>query len=119
MGKHLSWLVGNGECIHLGLDPFVGSGSSYAFPDALRTYLADLDICTLTQAHNLCSIEPQYWYSATDLDLAGTYALMWDEFIRELSASGIRLTDSPDKLVWTFNKNSIDITAKEAYNCIY
>ena len=119
MGKHLSWQIGNGECILLGLDPFVGLGSSFAFPEELRSYLVDLDICTLAHARNFCSIEPQYWYSATDLDLAGTYSLIWDDYIRELSASGIRLTDSPDKLAWTFNKSSIDISAKEAYNCIY
>ena len=119
MGKFLSWQIGNGECIHLGLDPIVGLGSTFVFPEDLRSYLADLDICTLAHARNPCSSEPQYWYSSSDLDLAGSYSLIWDDYIKELSALGIRLNDNPDKLAWTFNRSSIDITAKEAYNCIY
>lgn len=119
MGCFLSWQIGNGECIHLGVDPIVGMGSTFILPEDLRSYLADMDICTLAQARNPCSSAPFYWYSSSDLDLAGSYSSIWNDYINGLSALGIRLNDSPDMLAWSFNRSGLDITAKEAYNCIF
>ena len=49
---HMAWQVGNGESILLGIDPIVGSHSSFSLPEELRLYLEDLNICNLSQAHN-------------------------------------------------------------------
>ena len=54
MGMYLLWQVGNGESIILGVDSIVGSVAPLSFPEELRTYLEDLDICSLSQAHNPC-----------------------------------------------------------------
>ena len=96
---YLSWQVGNGESIILGVDPIVGSVAPLSFPEELRTYLEDLDICSLSQAHNPYPNAQHYWYSARDLDLGGSFASIWNDFIYDLSAAGIRLSDSSDKLV--------------------
>ena len=48
MGNHLTWQVGDGENILLGVDPIVGSHSSFSLPEDLRSYLEDLNICTLS-----------------------------------------------------------------------
>ena len=48
MGIHLAWQVGSGENVLLGIDPIVGSHSSFDFPEDLRSYLENLNICTLS-----------------------------------------------------------------------
>ena len=45
MGMHLAWQVGNGDSILLGIDPIVGSHSTFSLPEELRLYLEDLNIC--------------------------------------------------------------------------
>ena len=107
-----------GESILLGIDPIAGLSAPFTFPYDLRSYLEDLNICTLAQVHNPCYVDQHYWYSASDLDLGGSYALWWNDFISDLSAAGIRFTDSSDKIVWTYNHKKDYITAKEAYDCI-
>ena len=76
MGSHLAWQVGNGDNIMLGIDLIVGSHTSFCLPEDLRSYLEDMDICTLAQAHNTLTNAQSYWYIADDLKLGGTYKLM-------------------------------------------
>ena len=52
MGKYLSWQVGNGESILLGIDPIAELSAPFTLPEDLRLYLEDLNICTLAQVHN-------------------------------------------------------------------
>ena len=63
LGMHLAWQVGNGESILLGIDPIVGSHTPYTLPEELRTYLEDLNLCTLSQAHNSLPNAKYYWFS--------------------------------------------------------
>ena len=56
--------------------------------------------------------------TADDLNLGGTYKLIWTEYVDGLSGAGIRLSDRNDELVWAFNKNLGFITARNAYECI-
>ena len=118
MGIHMAWQVGDGENILLGIDPIVGLHSSFRLPEDLRSYLEDMNICTLAQAQNSLHYAQSYWLSAEDLDLGGSYNIIWNEYIEGLSGAGIRLTDHSDDLVWTYKKNSGSITAKAAYDCI-
>ena len=118
MGNHLAWQVGSGENILLGIDPIVGSHSPFNLPEELRSYLKDLNIRTLSQAHNSLSNAQCYWFTADDLDLGGSFKSTWNAYIKGLTGAGIRLTNSPDKLAWIYNKNSGSMTAKNAYDCI-
>ena len=46
----LSWKVGDGMKIHLGVDPIAGLDASYSLPVDLRDYLTDYGITCLAQA---------------------------------------------------------------------
>ena len=117
MGLHLAWQVGNGENILLGIDPIVGFRSSYSLPEDLRSYLEDLNVCSLAQARNTLSSR-SYWYTLEDLDIGGSYSTIWNNYIESLIGAGIRLSNSSDDLVWTYKKNAGSITAKAVYDCI-
>ena len=47
LGRHLSWQVGNGKSVLLGIDLIVGISNSLMIPQGLHEYLEDLDIVTL------------------------------------------------------------------------
>ena len=53
LGRHLAWQVGNGSDILIGVDSIISAHSSFILPEELRSYPEDLDICTLSQAHNI------------------------------------------------------------------
>ena len=110
--------MGNGENVLIGIDPIVGIQSSFSLPEDLRSYLEDLNICFLAQAHNSLFPSRCYWYTAEDLNLGGSYSTIWNNYIAGLIGAGIRLIDCSDDLVWTYKKNSGSITAKAAYDCI-
>ena len=114
----MAWQVGNGENILLGIDPIVGPHTSFCLPEDLRTNLEDLNMCTLSQAHNSLINAQSYWFTADDLNLGGTFKLIWTEYVEGLSGAGIRLTDRNDELVWVFNKKSGSISARNTYECI-
>ena len=118
LGSYLTWQVGDGKNILLGIDPIVGIQSSLNLPEDLRTYLEDLNICTLSQARNTVLPAKSYWLSADGLDLGGSYHNIWDVFIKELQVVGIHLTDSPDTLLWSYNKCQGSLSAKAAYDSI-
>ena len=78
----------------------IGNPISYHFPDGLKTYLEDLDIKTLAQAHNTLSDAHHYWYSAEELYLDGEWKNVWYRFTRDLDLNGIRLSTDSDSLIW-------------------
>ena len=80
MGNHLAWQAGHGKNILLGVDLIVGAHTSFSLPEDLRLYLEDLDICTLSQAHNSLSNARSYWYTADDLDLGDTFKQAWNVY---------------------------------------
>ena len=118
LGCHLSWQVGNGNDILIGIDPIIGVPSSLSLPDDLRTFLEDLDINTLSQARNTLPDSQHYWYSAEDLCIDGVWKDAWDAYTRGLHLCGIHLTAQPDTLLWDFNKQDGSISAKLVYDCI-
>ena len=50
LGKCLSWKVGNGKDIVIGLDPVIGSSLCLFFDQDFRIYLRDYGILTLQHA---------------------------------------------------------------------
>ena len=118
LGKGVLWQVGNASNIHLGVDPVVGMGSSYFLSEDLRAYLEDYGIQTLAQARNETCFASGYWFNADDLDLCGDWKFVWDQYIRGLEYSRIRLKDSRDSLLWSYNKYIGPITAAKGYESI-
>ena len=91
LGKGILWQVGNGSDIRLGVDPIVGLGCSFILLGDLRAYLEDYGICTLAQSSNETTFALGYWFSAEDLDLCGDWKYVWDNYVRGLEYSRIRL----------------------------
>ena len=81
LGRYLAWNVGNGRDIQVGVDPLIGNSHTFLLPDGLRTYLEDLDIISLAQAHNSLPDAHGYWYSAEELLLEGEWKNAWNRYI--------------------------------------
>ena len=118
IGKGFLWNVGDGSAIRLGVDPVVGLGSSFILPRDLRVYLEDYGIVSLAQARNHTSSATGYWFTTDELDLGGEWKILWDNFIRGLEFSRIRLTDKRDSLLWSQNNYVGPLTAEKGYDCI-
>ena len=73
LGRNLTWQVGNGKNVLIGIDLIVGVSNSLMIPPGLREYFEDLDIVTLAQAQNLLPDAHSYWYSTEDLDVGGEW----------------------------------------------
>ena len=118
LGSNLAWQVGNGQDVLIGIDLIIGVPSSLSLPDGLRTFLEDLDITSLSQAHNTLPGTHHYWYSTKDLGIVGDWKVAWEAFTRGLELCGIRLTSQSDTLLWAFNKHNGSISANLVYDNI-
>ena len=116
LGKSLSRQVGCGNNVFIGIDPIIGVQDFITFPASFKEFLEDLDITSLSQAHNTLLGSHRYWYTAEDLCVAGDWKLIWDSFMRSLEIGGIHLDSQPDILLWDYNKHDGSITAKLVYN---
>ena len=96
----------------------IGNPTSYHFPVEQRTYLEDLGIKTLAQAHNTLPDAHHYWYTANELYLEGDWKNIWNSFTRNLDLNGIRLSTECDLLIWEYNKVNGMISADKVYECI-
>ena len=85
LGGHLAWQVGMGINIWIGVDPIAGKSSPYSLPAELRSFLEDLDIRTLSQAHNTLPDAQHYWYTAEELGIAGEWKEVWDDYTAGLA----------------------------------
>ena len=114
---HLGWKVGNGCSIRVGVDSIASLNSDFVLPEDLKCYLEDYGITTLNNSHCLDSGH-QYWLTAIDLDIEGSWKEAWTKYIRGLSHGGIQLNNNLDSLVWLYNKKSGMVTASLAYEMI-
>ena len=96
----------------------IGIPTSHLFPNGLRSYLEDMDIKTLAQAHNTLSDSHHYWYSAEELYLDGEWKEVWNTFTRKLDLNGIHLSSDSNSLIWDYNKKDGMISADKVYDCI-
>ena len=85
----MAWQVGKGSDVIVGIDPIVGTSTGFYLPEDLRSYLQDLNICTLAQAHNTQSDAQGYWYTTEDLNLGGYYINLWTDYTAGLIGAGI------------------------------
>ena len=111
LGKGILGQVGNDSDIRLSVDPVVGLGSSFILPDDLRAYLEDYGICTLAQARNKTSFASGYWFTVEDLDLCGDWKSCWENYVRGMEYSRIRLKDLRDSFLWSHNNYVGPLTA--------
>ena len=99
--RMLSWKVGDGFSIKLGIDPIIGMESHYVLSDDLREYLTYYGLTALHHIRNMGegTIRKSYCLFAEDLDLGGIWKIEWDCYIKGLTRGGIKLLDHMDKLL--------------------
>ena len=110
LGSGLTWLVGKGSAVRIGIDPIVGLGSPFSLTQDLREYLEDFSIYSLDQARNLTSCAQNYWFTAEELDLVGNCKHQWDAYTAGLEFGRIRLTEHLDTLLWSHDKYIGDLS---------
>ena len=76
LGRSLSWQVGNGHDVLIGIDPIIGAPSSLSLPAGLLEFLEDLDITTLSHARNSLPGSHHYWYLVEDLCVASDWKVV-------------------------------------------
>ena len=99
VGCGLTWKVGNGEDIRVGIDQIMGTAALLVLPQYLHDYLEDYGIITLAQARNFTPGEKSYWFTAEDLEMGGEWGHLWNKFITGLEYGRIRLTHQKDSLI--------------------
>ena len=71
INKILAWKVGCSNNVLIGIDPIIGVQDFITFPTIFKELLEDLDITSLSQAHNTLPGSHRYRYTAEDLYVAG------------------------------------------------
>ena len=118
LGIGLTWLVGKGLAVQIGIDSIVGLGSPFSLTQDLREYLEDFSIYSLDQARNLTSCAQSYWFTAEELDLVGNWKHQWDAYTVGLEFGRIRLTEQCDTLLWSHDKYIGALSAAQGYDRI-
>jgi len=71
VGQNLSWRVGNGEMVQLGIDHVLGNGNNYIFPPDMIEYLHAHGFFTLAHIRKpyFLQFRFDYWLQAQDIGL--------------------------------------------------
>eukprot|EP00253_Pinus_taeda_P016263 PITA_16263 len=95
-------LVGNGENVRIGRDPWVGCNELFALSPGLLRHLDSKGIVHLYQVEKIgqSTIWGQAWKSGEDLEISPLWWNEWHIFIQELERSNVRIRDRLDQLDW-------------------
>jgi hypothetical protein len=112
-----SWLPGSGEQIYIGKDYILGMRESSLLSQDLRDHLNKKKIKFLVNAKRPQEISGHTgnWLCSGSLDLNGILAEEWNNYTKGLSAAGVILGKSTNKLLWTRG----DVTGKTTVKNIY
>ena len=116
LSKSLCWKVGDGRSVQVGINHVVGLEQHFSLSQFLFDYL-HFNIHMLYQDRIGCDFSSfrSYWFLAKDLDLTGDLYLEWERYVSLLYLVGLHLSEAEDRLVWSYNSASRQITAKLAY----
>jgi hypothetical protein len=117
----LAWSIGNGKSVFIGQDPFIGCGSSYKLSPDLLAHLSSMQIYTIahishSSQYNLSGSHD--WLDASYLNMEGSLALEWRNYIMNLRRNGVVLKEVCDSLVWSWNHASDTVSTKMAYEAL-
>jgi hypothetical protein len=117
--RWLAWEIGSWNRAILGHDPFIGCKSSFKLSVPLIQFLNSLSIFSIAQA-----VVPddsgskQVWLESSQLGLSDRLKTEWEKFVTILKCSGIHLKNTNDKIVWTWNRSTGEVTTNLAYQSI-
>jgi len=114
--RWITWSVGNGKLISIGLDAFIGGNDRCFLSPALVTFLHNQNIYTLAQAaHPKDTTGMMEWLDSNHLKLTGLLSLEWESFLLTLRSSGIALSTSNDKLFWSWNPSTGSVPVNSTF----
>ena len=81
--KGISWNIGNGKNILIGIDPFIGDNGCPYLPTDFIEHLAWIDMRTMDvmMRSKWAILKGGYWLNARDPGLSGKWAVKWDFYI--------------------------------------
>ena len=78
----LTWQIGNGKLVRIGLDPFTGiTDNSYMLPEHMVISLQLRGFGRLDKIHCSTVGSPHYWYTSQELGFVGTDMAHWNRYI--------------------------------------
>lgn len=89
LGVGLSWQVGNGKMVHLGVDSFVGGEDFYTLSHALIYDMTKRHCSRLAHAKNMMESSFSYWYSIEESSFNSNVVDEWRHFVEGLNHLGI------------------------------
>ena len=109
LGNQLTWKIGNGDKIVLGMDPFIGRDHFYKLSGTLIFYLFSPGINMLSHIRNplAANHDLSYWFLSSDLGLQGGLEIEWKNFIVGIKHLVIKLGEKEYRLVWSWNKSQL------------
>lgn len=118
--KCLSWNPRRGIFPLVGIDPIIGLNEDFLLSLKVIELLWSKNIEVLSQVFKGSTVEDagSDWLSATDLGLTGMDVVEWHGYVERLRDAGIRLTNTPDQMVWDWGGEADTITARRAYEFI-
>jgi hypothetical protein len=92
----------------------------YPSPRVLVLHLQEIKKSTLNTINKPeeTSVWKQGWLSAVNLTLNGNSARLWELYVNELRRAHIRLTKSPNELIWSYNKVGGDYSVRLGYKAL-
>lgn len=119
MARDLSWRVGNGKDILVGIDPILGLDDTYTLSNEVIYTIHRFEFATLSKIKRTHKRENQsYWLNALEMGFQDETAMEWDRYINKLNAVGCRLTKEKYKLIWINNSATGMLNARLAYRAI-
>ena len=113
----LAWRPGDGWSIRVGRDPILGLAGSYRLSNPLLSHLLNRRIYFLAQASiNYEDDRFTGWEDAQTINLIGSHATEWNDYIYKIRNTGLSLHHCKDSLFWSRNVNTGNITAALAYS---
>ena len=114
----ISWSVGRGILINVGMDPIIGLEDNYVLPRNLIAHLHCRNCVVLQQVWKMDNDGCYHWLSTEDLQFSGNLMIEWNNYIQRLKQAGVELSDRSDQLVWSKNERDGKVFAKLAYDLI-
>lgn len=120
LNRWLTWQVGNGYQVSVGIDLILGTSHSGILSPSLLQTLQHLGINYLYQVPNVFVVQHEInsWIPAHELHLSGSVAIEWNLYISGLSHAGIYLNEDLDQIYWSFGSGEGTVSTKLAYEAI-
>jgi hypothetical protein len=119
IGNRLAWLVGTGQSLRIGRDPWAGCTREHLLPADFCTKLDRGGYYYLAQVAEPLhtTLWHQGWKDGRTLGLNDTDTVNWNLYLRAFGRANIRLSEREDELIWEGDPGGL-YTPKAGYNIL-